>query len=244
MQCFDDAESELNSGLERMTAEQIEAATSSHLIRLIDFFFALVLGQGILQFAEVIESPFEANVAVWLALITVYYTVIRSFLAWHAAIEARRYRILVERVRTGELWRVYIDVAIVGLYSYMLFGVTPLIADKGADLSGLLWAFPILFLLYLLWGMLRNYAWGVEEFDPRFLLGFGIAYVLLALGYTLVPVGTLGIDQDAGNIITLAFAFALMAFYRYINFWQESRAGLGWERSTWRGMPKPRWPLG
>jgi hypothetical protein len=234
----------LDSDLERMTPEQNEVATSSHLIRLIDFFFALVLGQGILQFAEVFESPFQANATVWLGLLTVYYTVIRSFLAWHAAIEARRYRMLVEKVRTGELWRVYIDVAIVALYSYMLFGVKPLIEDPGASLSGLLWAFPVLFLLYLLWGILRNYAWGIEEFEPLFLVGFGIAYAVLALGYTYLPVGTLGFGGDAGNLIALVLALALMVFYRYINFWQESRGGLDWERSRWRGIPRPRRPFG
>jgi hypothetical protein len=237
---FSNPEEELHSSLDRQTPEQLEAATSNHLIRLIDFFFALVLGQGIVQFADAISSPFDTNVVAWLALLTIYYTVVRSFVAWHAAIESRRYRMLTEAVRTTELWRVYIDVAIVALYSYMLFVAKDMIVDPEASIAGMLWALPVLFVLYYIWGYLRKLAWGEDEFEFRFLLLFGAAYTLLALGYTLLPTDTFSIGNEAGNLIGLSISLALMVLYRYVNFWQ------GFEgRQRWRllGIPKPRRPM-
>jgi hypothetical protein len=236
-QCFADPVQELESTLDRETPEQTEAATSNHLIRLIDFFFALVLGQSIIRFAEPISSPFHSNVPTWLALVTIYYTVIRSFVAWHAAIETRRYRMLVEAVRTTELWRVYIDVAILALYSYMLLTAERLIDDPGANIQALLWAFPVLFLLYDLWGRFRRLAWGPDDFEPRILRLFGLLYTLLALAYTVLPSNALSTGDQAGNVIALSIALILMILYRYINFWQEFPG-----RAKSRGIPCPKLP--
>lgn len=228
---------ELESPLNRETQEQTEAATSSHLVRMIDFFFALVLGQGLLRYSDVIQAPFSANIPVWIALVLIYYTVVRSFVAWHAAIETRRYKMMSE-VRTTELWRVYIDVLIVALYAYMLFSAEPLVNNTGADIHGLLWAFPLLFVLYALWGHLRRVAWGGDRFDLRVLRRFCVLYTLIAIAYTALPSKTLSISDDQANVLVLSIALLLMALYRYINFSQGDD-----RRARWiTGIPKPRIP--
>jgi hypothetical protein len=227
---------EMESRLDRETLEQAEAATSSHLIRMIDFFFALVLGQGLIRFAEVIKSPFTANLPVWIALVLIYYTVVRSFVAWHAAIETRRYKMSSE-VRTTELWRVYIDVLIVAVYAYMMFSAEPLIEYRGADIGGLLWAFPILFALYGIWGSLRRAAWGRDGFKLWVLALFCFLYLMIAMGYTMIPSNTWSVDDETANVMVLTISLVAMGLYRYINFSQETRG-----RARWMGIPQPRIP--
>ncbi|MBK5218945.1 MAG: hypothetical protein JJE35_04050 [Thermoleophilia bacterium] len=234
---FSTESEEIESRLDRETPEQAEAATSSHLVRMIDFFFALVLGQGLIRFADVVEAPFAANVPVWIALVLIYYTVVRSFVAWHAAIETRRYK-MSSKVRTTELWRVYIDVLIVAAYAYMLFCAEPLIEHGGADMHRLLWAFPMLFILYGVWGHFRRVAWGDDGFNLKILAGFCGLYVLIAAAYTVIPSNTFSISDETANILVLTVCLVAMGVYRYINFWQETQ-----DRARWPwNIPRPRVP--
>ena len=217
--------------------ERLEIDTSNYLVGMIDIFFALVVGQGVLVFQTAIAQPFSASPQVWLALMLIYYTVIRSFVAWHSAIEAGWYRMSSDR-RTTELWRLYVDVLIVALYAYMFIAAEPLMKEEGSNLGGLFWAFPVLFALYWLWGCFRRVAWGEDEFDFWVLLLFGVLYAALAAFYVLLPSGTLGIGEETGNTLALATALALMALYRYVNFWQGTSGRSMW---FWK-VPKPRIP--
>ena len=217
--------------------EQTEIGTSNYLVGMIDIFFALVVGQGVFVFQTAISQPFSATLQAWLAMVLIYYTVIRSFVAWHSAIEAGWYRMSSDR-RTTELWRLYVDVLIVALYAYMFIAAEPLTKEEGSDLSGLFWAFPVLFALYWLWGCFRRAAWGEDDFDFRVLLLFGILYVILAAFYALLPSETLGVGEGTGNNLALAAALALMALYRYVNFWQGTSGRSMW---FWK-VPKPRIP--
>ena len=204
---------------------------------MIDIFFALVVGQGVLVFQRAIAQPFSASLQVWLALVLIYYTVIRSFVAWHSAIETGWYRMSSDR-RTTELWRLYLDVLIVALYAYMFLAAKPLIQEKGSEVGGFFWAFPILFVLYWLWGCFRRIAWGEDGFDLWVLLLFAVLYSALAALYAFLPAGTLGIGDGAGNALALAVALALMVIYRYINFWQGIAGRDAW---FWK-VPKPKFP--
>lgn len=233
---FDTGQAERNSRLDRLTPEQHESATSGHVVRMIDFFFALVLVQGILRFSDTVAAPWRSNVPAVLALILIFYTVIRSFVGWHAAIEERRYKLFTPAVRTTELWRVYIDVLIVVVYAYLLLAARPLQDDAGHDLTRLLWGFPVLFALYACWGQFRRVAWGPDNFSLLTLGWFGSAFVVLALAYQLNPFGFHG-SEGVGNAMALVAAWALMAAYRCLNWWQ-----LDTEVARWRGLPKPKKP--
>jgi hypothetical protein len=244
-----DAQAEIrerDSRLDRLTAEGVEAATSAHLLRMIDFFFALVLGQGVLRFADVLKEPWgpESNLQVVLALVLVYYTVIRSFVAWHIAMERRRYRIEAndpDTAKTTELWRVYIDLFIVVTYAFLLLQAERLAGEGNADsdIKLLFFGLALLFVLYWAWGYLRRVAWGPDQFSFRWLLIFGTLYLLLALVYTTDDPLRLGVTRGDANLISLALALVLMVAYRYVNFSQgdEERRRIG---KT--GMPRPRLP--
>lgn len=216
---FGDERSELESPLPRLTLEQQEVATSSHVVRMIDFFFAFVLGQGVLRFRETVTAPWEATIPALLALLTLLYVVVRSFIGWHMAIEERRYRLYSTSVRTTELWRVYIDIAIVLMYAYLLNNAVALQSEPGHDLAPVLWGFPVLFVLYAAWGKLRRVAWGKDEFKLKVLRAFFLAYVGLAAAYSFGPV-PFEISREFANSLALAAALLLMIWYRWINFWQ------------------------
>jgi hypothetical protein len=233
---FSSEEDEIASRKTRLTQEEREAATSSRLIDLINIFFALVLGDSVARYSGVVSAPWHSNVPVLLALLTIYYTILRSYVAWHAAIVERRYRIYAS-VRTTELWRVYIDVTIVAVYAYMFIVSKPLEEHPGADVSGLFYAFPVMFLLYALWGQLRRAAWGPDDFKLRILFGFALLYALVALQYRFSIIDV-NVSNTTGNVIGLVTALGLMASYRYVNFWQ----GAGDAVDRWHGIPHPRWP--
>lgn len=232
---------ELESRLDRATPEEQEADISGHLVRLIDFFFGLVIAQGVLRFDTVFKEPWNATPQVLVALVIIYYTVVRSFIAWHSAIEQWRYRVLVskDRIRTIELWRVYTDIFIVIVYAFLLLTAEPLIHDEGADISAFLFGFPVLFALYVLWGRLRRIAWGGNDpFNLLYLVFFGFASFVVAGVYKLNP--DIGISEALGNTIALGCIGLLMVLYRFINFWQGEIYRDAIPR--WRRLPLPRLP--
>jgi|GEM_PF-3467416 len=238
---FDTNIAELESRLDRATPEEQEADISGHLVRLIDFFFGLVIAQGVLRFDTVFGAPWDANPQVLLALLVIYYTVVRSFIAWHSAIEQWRYRVLVakDRIRTIELWRVYTDILIVIVYAFLLLAAEPLTQDGGADISAFLFGFPVLFALYALWGRLRRIAWGGHDpFNLRYLAFFGCLSFVVASVYKLDP--DIGITEALGNAIALGCIGLLMILYRFINFWQGDIYRDAIPR--WGRLPLPRLP--
>jgi hypothetical protein len=211
---------EVESTLDRATLEGVEAATSGHLVRLGDIFYALVLVQGILRYEEVFQTPWNDNAAVILALVTIYYTAIRSFIGWHIAQEARRYRIFASTAKTTELWRVYVDIAIGALYLYMLFSAEALKERADADIGPFLAAFVMLFALYLIWGYLRRVAWGHDKYASAVLWTFTVLYALLWWAYAHGPEPW---SMETMNVVALVLALLLMMGFRYIN-WRQAGA--------------------
>jgi hypothetical protein len=239
---FENDVAELESPLDRATPEEQEVDISGHLVRLIDFFFGLVIAQGVLRFDTVFRAPWDANPQVLLALFVIYYTVVRSFIAWHSAIEQWRYRVLVpkNRIRTVELWRVYVDILIVIVYAFLLLAAEPLAHDGGADISAFLFGFPTLFVLYALWGRLRRIAWGgsKDPFNFWYLALFGSLAFTIAVVYRLNP--DVGISEALGNAIAIGCVGLVMVFYRFINFWQGELYRDAIPR--WHGIPLPKLP--
>jgi hypothetical protein len=205
-------------------SETVEAGASGHLVRLVDIFFALVLGQGVLLYEPVVKDPLHANAAVLLALATIYFTVIRSFIAWHLAMEQRRYRILADGNDAGELARVFIDVIIVGVYAYLLLVARPLTTHADANLTNFLFGFFVLFVLYCVWGVLRRLAWGSDQYKLKVLAIFGGLYLGLWLWYRLDR----GLFSHAtSNLVALGVALGLMIVYRHFNWGQGRTSSAG-----------------
>jgi len=65
---------------------------SDQLVRLVQVFFALVLGQSLVLFKAVLLSPFTSDH--WLAAVawaTVFYTTVASWVDWHVVMARRPY---------------------------------------------------------------------------------------------------------------------------------------------------------
>jgi hypothetical protein len=117
---------------------------SDHLVRLVQILFGVVVGQSLVLYREVVVSPFEHDyLAASLALVSIYVMIVWSWMDWNMTTEMRPYDL--RRARTDaspsehlaehtERWRLYVDLAIVTVYAYVLFQVAPVVGDSGADI--------------------------------------------------------------------------------------------------------------
>src|SRR5947209_778089 len=63
---------------------------SDQLVRLVQVFFALVLGQSLLLYRSVLLDPFsEKHWLATLALATMFYTTVASWVDWHVVMAHR-----------------------------------------------------------------------------------------------------------------------------------------------------------
>jgi hypothetical protein len=196
---------------------------SRQLTVLIDVLYALVLVGG----AEAYRSLFTRGdefmhpsrfLPVVLALVLIYFTTIHSFIDYHLAAEDQPYQFLNKSKRKTDLKRFYLDVVIVGLYSFLLLKSHVLLTHSDANLTPVFWAMPAIFLLFLWWGRLRQKtAPGTNQpYSVRLLRFCTFLYWVLALAYTLTSNGWIG------NSEFLVAAFLIMAFYRWAN-WRQNR---------------------
>ena len=186
-----------------------------------DVIYGLVLVQGALNYRLLFTRPEEfTNVAhflpVTLALALVYFMTIQSFVDYHLAAENQPYRLLPGERRGLDLTRFYLDVLIVGSYSFMLLKSHPLLDFSGADLTPVFWTLPVVFALYLVWGWLRDTAGERrnQRYSPLLLFAFLSMYCVLAFAYTQITV------DSTANSSFLVLAIFLMVLYRYLN-WQQ-----------------------
>ena len=189
---------------------QDQQRVSDQLVRLVQVFFALVLGQSLVVFKVVLLDPFSHALAAF-AWGTVFYTIVASWIDWHVVMARRPYdtRQLVDR------FRIYSDVAIAVLYAYLLFTIETLINDPGATLVYHLIGYPLVFALYLASGLLRRWVHGQKASRPSHIVGAFIAYFLLTIGYHLA--WTHGhVDAENQNALTVTIVLLLMFGYRWL----------------------------
>ena len=181
---------------------------SDQLVRLVQVFFALVLGQSLVIFKVVLLDPFAHGLAAF-ALGTVFYTIVASWIDWHVVMAHRPYdtRQLVDR------FRIYSDVAIAVLYAYLLFTIEPLISDAGVSLVYHLIGYPLVFVLYLTSGFLRRRVHGKRASRPSYMIYACIAYTLLAIGYHIARAQAF-VDAETQNALAIASILTLMFAYR------------------------------
>lgn len=195
---------------------------SRQLIVLVDVLYALVLVGG----AEAYRSLFTMGdefqhishfLPVVLALILIYFTTIHSFIDYHLASEDQPYQFLNRLRRRVDLGRFYLDILIVGLYSFALLKSHVLLDSPGADLTPVFLTFPGIFLLFIIWGALRELtAEDNQPYSPRLLCLVLAIYFLLAVAYACTSNGWMG------NAEFLFAALLIMLLYRWIN-WRQNR---------------------
>ncbi len=190
---------------------------SDHLVRGVDFLFALTLGQGVLLFRAFWTDPLHLRYApVALALGAVYITTFLSFIDWHLAMEQRPYLVtwdITYGERLRERLRVFIDLIIVILYAYLLVNATVLIDDPGHSVSHFLIGFPLIFVFYTVWGLLRRNRYPAASTRTLWVLGsFTVVFVAIYAVYTATRS-----SGKASNEIVLAVVIAAVLLYRVIN---------------------------
>lgn len=203
-----------------------DVRASGHLVSLIDLLFALVLTLPVVISQDVIRAPWHSNPQVCLALVLGYYVVIRSYVDWHVAMEDAPYWIRTGDHKTAELRRVYIDFLIVMIYVLLLLSTEGLSEHPGDDIGEFLALFCFMFALYLSWGALRSFAYGLQH-EFRWL-----TLAVALVGFASIW-GAYRVDRDQVrwlhddttlNTVALAAAFVTYAVYRRRN-WREMRPG-------------------
>ena len=174
----------------------LQTELSRQLVRLVDVLYALVLVQGAVFYRYIFKAPgYFEHPAKWipvtLALVLIYFMTVQSFLDYHLASEDQGYQILDKAHRRGDLSRYYLDVVIVGTYSFVLLKSHTLITQPAADLTATVWSLPAVFCLYWVWGMLRRATGAGQRYSARLLALAGALYVVLAVAYTAHAGGSL-----------------------------------------------------
>ncbi len=208
--------------------ERRQREISRQLTRLVDVLYALVLVQGAINYRALFTIGDEflhpaRALPVVLALALIYFTAIQSFVDYHLASEDQPYQLLDPDAgnRRVDLWRFYLDIVIVGLYSFLLLKCHVLIAAPGADLTPAFCALPAVFGLYLLWGALRGSTNPNpdknpgQRYRPILLAVCGVLYAVLAAAYIGLADGWLA------NAIFLGLALLIMVAYRWVNWSQN-----------------------
>lgn len=164
---------------------------SDRLVELVQVIFAFVLAQGLGDNRAALLHPASHVVAV-LALLTIYVTTISSWVDWHQLMERQPYRVSVRReseqardrlLRLIEHARLWFDLAIVVMYAVLLFLVEPLATHPDSSLKRFLFVYVVLYVLYVVSGQLRRWAYGSWASQIKANAVFLGVYVGLWLAY-------------------------------------------------------------
>jgi hypothetical protein len=191
---------------------------SEQLVRLIDFLFALTLGQGILLYQAFWTDPLRGKyVTVALALAAIYLMTVQSFIDWHRAMERRPYLMTPDIPtwpRLKERMRVFVDLVTVMLYAYTVINGKTLITNPARGLEHFLIGFPLMFMCYWLWGLLRKARYPAIVSSHRVSLFYAIIFAAGYVLYVLLPnMAWLG-GPRGNNDFTLVMVIAGIVAYR------------------------------
>ena len=183
---------------------------SDHLVTLVQVFFAVVIGGGLIEFHEIIFSPQNA-VPFW-ALIVVFVTSIMSWTGYHTSMGQYPY------THTGfGILRLFSDIFIVIVYAVLLFVGT----SQGILSEYYLWWFSAVFLLYVISGLCRRWEYRDKEASKTsVLVCFLISSVLVsALFMTILRYTDL--DKNLMSRIFVWLPLLMMIAFRWIREWSQ-----------------------
>jgi 5'(3')-deoxyribonucleotidase len=198
---------------------------SEQLVRLVQITFGLVLGQSLIRYSAVLTDPFsyEHRVAL-IALITVYYTTVMSWIDWHNTMEHMPYNFSRRTAHSAtEKLRLWSDLGVVTLYTYLLLTVEPLVENPNGNLFRHLLGYALVFAVYLASGLLRRRAYGRFASYVSTIVVFGFAYAGIVVLYSVLDWERLEWMFDNNgwfNFWTVVMVAATMVLYR----WSRTRA--------------------
>jgi hypothetical protein len=209
--------------------EDLELRTSRQLVAIIDILLGLTLVEGAIAFRSMFTQGSTANAPAMLAMLLIYYTAVRSFIDWHIAMEVRPYRILTYRNRTLELGRVFLDLAIMASYSFLILRAHILIAKPASNLMAIAITYAGIYCAYIVWGELRQRTRPVQRLGERVqpfsrcLLAVTLCFAGVLLAGYVIGRGHrwFGLDKEDFNTAFLAGELLLIVWYRHKNWAQQ-----------------------
>lgn len=190
-------------------------AFSDRLVTLVQVFFAVVIGGGLIEFHEILFPP-KNTIAFW-ALFGVYVTSIMSWTGYHSRIDECPY----VHSRIGIL-RLFTDILIVILYAFLLFAG----ASGGASIESYLWGFSIIFLLYVVAGCLRRKEYRTKEASKMPLLVVFLICSLVVSSLFSILIRYTDLDIIILNWCFVFLPLLMMVAFRWCHEWSE----LNWRR--------------
>jgi len=192
------------------SADFSETRLSERFVAFVQLFFAVALAASLLQFDDILFPPDPGNISFW-ALLTVYLTAITSWTGWHKS--TLNYPYTESRVA---ILRAFLDATVVGTYIALLF-----IGSRAThSLGGYLFGFTLIFVLYLVLGLIRRSEHGPEASEPRLIIHHGVAmfavfvaYVVWSRGFSPVP--------DPAAWIFVFLPLVIIVRYRWLREWRR-----------------------
>lgn len=94
-----------------------------------------MLGESLIRYNSILTDPFAYEHRVALAaLVAIYYTTVMSWIDWHNTMEHMPYNFSRTAHSATEKLRLWSDLGIVTLYTYLLLTVEPLVENPEGDL--------------------------------------------------------------------------------------------------------------
>lgn len=191
--------------------QKAQEEQSKRVFWVIQTVFSLLLAKSLVEYKDCILDPLSPKYSLQtLGLVLVYGTVLWSWIDYSYSTVVSPY--IFNRGRF-EKWRFAVDLLIVICYSYLLFSLEPLSSNKTASIQGLFNGFVVIFVLYVVSGILRIAQYG-RRASRIWLIGIFVAlYSALAYLYGRDHNGQ--IDSETWNIVFVCIAIVLMIAYRW-----------------------------
>lgn len=194
---------------------------SEQLVQLVQIIFGFVLAQSLGRYADIVIDPFsyEHRIA-FMALLTVYFTTVMSWVDWHPTMEANPYNMSSRNPhRRTEVLRLWFDLLVVTFYAYLLFSVEAFKGNPQGDIGTHLYGYPLIFGMYLLSGLSRRRAYGRYASYLSSIVIFGLLFLALAVVYNTVDWERFDLESVSNlrlwaNVVGLLLALSLMISYR------------------------------
>lgn len=182
---------------------------SDRLVTLVQVVFAVVIGGGLIEFREILFPP-KGTIALY-ALIAVYATAIMSWAGYHYRMEQYPYT----HTKLG-IWRLFIDILIVITYAFLLF------AGTTQAIEPYLWGFSVVFLWYVISGLLRCKEYAEPEASRlRLLIKFFYTYSLSVPLLFRILTCYAGVSTILLSQIFVWFPLVAMLIFRWRHEWKE-----------------------
>jgi hypothetical protein len=184
---------------------------SDRLLRLVQVVFAVVIGGSLIQFNYILFPP-QCTVEFW-ALFGVYVSAITSWTGYHHRMNKYPYT----PTKFGVI-RLFTDMFIVIMYAYLLFAGS----GKGQSIESYLWGFSVVFVSWILSGLLRcleYHDWKASELKMLTLFFLGYSFLVPLL--FKVFISCTNTNTILLNQIFVGFPLITMLIFRYLHDWRH-----------------------